>query len=288
MKMNAAKSLKSHALDSLSMLVALIVALPASAGITGQWDFSLANGLGATIGADLEYLDGPGGATATGTVFGTTTALGIPNIGGLPAEVMGFPATSQTMGYIARHGAPANAGGAYVNQYTLVMDIMYPASSHGQWRSIFQTSPANSNDGDFFVRGDGGIGISGNYQGSILPDTWHRLAVSVDLTTSTMAKYIDGVQVGAQTLSSGVDGRWSLNPASDSLNYFLLFADEDGETAPGFVNSIQFHDTALSASDIAALGGPQAAGIMIPEPGTLALVGLGVAGLLAMNRRRQA
>lgn len=279
---------QARVLAPLSVLSAVLLALPSSADVTGQWDFSLAKGLGATIGADLEYFDGPTGATAGATVFGTTTSLGIPDIGGQVAEVMGFPATSKTMGYIARHGAMANGGGAYVNQYTLIMDVLYPSSSHGQWRSIYQTATDNSNDGDFFVRGDGGIGISGNYQGAILPDTWHRLAVSVDLTTSTMAKYIDGVQVGVQTLSSGVDGRWALYPADGSPNYFLLFADEDGETAPGYVNSIQFHNVALSATDIAALGGPQAEGIMvIPEPGTLGLIAVGLAGLALAGWRRR-
>jgi len=270
-------------------LIAVVAVLPASANVTGQWDFYAATGLGATIGNALEYFDGPGGATAAGTLIGSTTALGIPDIGGQWAEVMAFPATSQTMGYIARHGALANAGGAYVNQYSLIMDLLYPASSHGQWRAIFQTSATNTNDGDFFARGDGGIGISGSYQGAILPDTWHRLAVTVDLTTSTMAKYIDGAQVGVQTLSSGVDGRWALYSATDSPDYMLLFADEDGETARGYVNSIQFHDMALPASYIAALGGPQAGGIpIIPEPGTFGLAALGLAGLAMAFRRRRA
>ncbi|MDH7501371.1 MAG: hypothetical protein QHJ82_01475 [Verrucomicrobiota bacterium] len=116
----------------LSMLGAVLLALPSSADITGQWDFSLSKGLGTTIGNGLEYFDGPTGGTAGATVFGTTTSLGIANIGGRVAEVMGFPATSKTMGYIARHGAMANGGGAYVNQYTLIMDVLYPSSSHGQ------------------------------------------------------------------------------------------------------------------------------------------------------------
>ena len=40
-----------------------------------------------------------------------------------------------------------------------------------------------------------------------------------------------------------------------------LFADEDGESTAGFVNSVAFYDEVLSAADIAALGGASAAGI---------------------------
>src|SRR4029079_16170335 len=62
-------------------------------------------------------------------------------------------------------------------------------------------------------------------------------------------------------LAPGVDGRWALNATA------LLFADDDNETAPGYVDSIQFHDRALSSSEIAALGAPTAAGIPRPSGG---------------------
>ena len=64
---------------------------------------------------------------------------------------MSFPATTPTQGYVMTHGIAPNGGGSYVNHYTLIMDIMFPAASSGQWRSLFQTNPGNSNDGDLFV-----------------------------------------------------------------------------------------------------------------------------------------
>src|SRR4051812_42031215 len=76
---------------------------------TGQWDFNGANPLTATVGADLQYLDGAGAATQTGTAVGTTTALGIPNINGTVANVMRFPAcTNGTMGYLMPTPSVAN------------------------------------------------------------------------------------------------------------------------------------------------------------------------------------
>ena len=150
-----------------------------------------------------------------------------------------------TQGFVMTHGIAPNGGGAYVNQYTLIMDIMYPAASSGTWRSLFQTATANGNDGDLFINDGNGIGISSLYAGAILPDTWHRVAFVFDLTLTSnrLKKYIDGSLVGAQNLD-GLDGRWSLDPTA------LLFTDNDGETAAGFVNSIQIHDVALTDTDI--------------------------------------
>lgn len=220
----------------------------ANATVTGQWDFNSSN-LTATVGADLTDFG------ATPTTYGTAT------INGGTATVMGFPAADGTQGYVMSHGIAPNGGGAYVNQYTLIMDIMYPAASSGTWRSLFQTATANGNDGDLFINDGNGIGISSLYAGAILPDTWHRVAFVFDLTLTSnrLKKYIDGSLVGAQNLD-GLDGRWSLDPTA------LLFTDNDGETAAGFVNSIQIHDVALTDTDIFSLGKATAAGIPATIP----------------------
>lgn len=216
------------------------------ATITGQWDFNTGN-LAATIGTPLAYRSD----TASGTIFTTAT------IAGQTASVMGFPAATSTQGYVMTHGIAPNGGGSYVNQYTLIMDVMFPAASSGQWRALFQTSDANANDSDLFVNDANGIGISGVYTGTILADTWHRVAFVFDLTLSTarLRKFIDGTLVGTQDLSAGVDGRWSMNPTA------LLFTDENNETRAGWVNSLQIHNVALPDSYLAALGGATAGGI---------------------------
>jgi hypothetical protein len=222
------------------------------AAVTGQWDFNN-DDLSARVGTALAYR----GNTSSTTSF--TTSM----IGGEIAEVMQFPATSQSQGYIMTHGISPNGGGAYVNEYTLIMDVMFPVGSSGKWRSLFQTNPGNGNDGDLFVNPGNGIGISGVYDGTISADTWHRIAFVFDLTSPTepLRKFIDGVRVGAQVSSFSLDGRWALEPTA------LLFADENNETQAGFVNSIQVQDVALSDSYIASLGGPTAAGI--PPAATL-------------------
>lgn len=218
--------------------------------VTGQWDFDAGN-LNATVGAPLEFR----GGTEAGTTF-----TEMP-IGGSAAKVMGFPATTADDGFIMTHGAAPNGGGSAVNQFTIIWDLYYPAESDGLWRALLQTDPSNTSDSDLFINTANGLGISSQYQGTILPETWHRVGAVFDLASRTLKKYVDGNLVNVQNLgdSGGVDQRWSLLPTA------LLFADEDGETAAGFVNGIQFRQGLMTDEEISALGGATAGGIPQPQ-----------------------
>ncbi len=111
-------------LTGITVTVLLGLGVPAHATVTGQWDFNSGN-YTATVGADLV----PQGVATTGTAFGTTTALGIPNIGGQVAQVMRFPGCQRRQtATICSRGAAAN--GSYsagdVNHYSLLMDVTLP------------------------------------------------------------------------------------------------------------------------------------------------------------------
>jgi hypothetical protein len=227
--------------------------------VTGQWDFQ--NGdLSATCGHDLEFFDE---AVQAATEFGTTTSFGIPDIAGQPASVMKFPFLQPMNGYRMRHGIAANGAGSYVNQYTLILDVLYPAASHDQWRAFLQTSADNPTDAEFYANPANGIGISGVYDGQLQADTWHRVAFAVDLSgpgpSPIVAKFIDGVKVGEQVLGGGTDGRWSLYTADDPATpWALLFAEPAGFTQAGYVSSVQIRGGRLSDAALAAMGGPSA------------------------------
>lgn len=230
---------------------AMLTVINPKVQITGQWDFN--GDLAATIGQPMEYFDT---TVSNDTAFGTTTSFGINDINGQPTTVMRFsPSVAPWGGYKIFHGATPNGGGQYVNQYTLIYDLYYPGSSGASWRSLWQTLTDNSNDGDVFISPEGGIGISQIYNGVVTPDEWHRIAFVIDLAGPgahpVLVKFIDGVKVGEQTTGlSGVDGRFSLDPSA------LLFADNDGDAAQGYVSSIQFANGRLSDAYLAALGGP--------------------------------
>jgi len=226
--------------------------------VTGQWDFNSGD-LRATVGADLEYLND----TATITTFQTML------INGQPARVMGFGSNAVRQGYYLRHGAKPNCGGQFVNQYTLIMDVMYPSQSSDQWRALFQTDPFNhaGNNADYLVGNisalpdPNGIGANGQFNGPLSPDTWYRIAFAVDLAAPAgqrLTKYVNGIKVAAQSLEEGVDGRYALGPTRAAFHE----RQRGGRFyATGFVNSIQFVNGWLSESTIAALGGSSADGI---------------------------
>lgn len=246
----------------------------ACGAVTGQWDFETGD-LSATIGAPMEYR----GTTAGQTQFGTTASFGIANINGEAGRVMRFPAATPGQGFVLPHGAQPNGGGSKVNQYTLILDVLFPSTSTG-FRAFWQTDPSNTTDADIFVNGANGIGIGGVYQGVLTPEVWHRVVFTVDLAKRELGKYIDGTNVvtapvGAAPLGTnpvqyldsstgGVDQRWALDSAA------FLFSDEDNETGLGYVNSIQFRDRVLTPGEIAALGMPGAAGIPTWSDGGIA------------------
>jgi hypothetical protein len=228
-------------------------------GIAGQWDFAASN-LTATCGQDLAFYDSD---VQFATAFGQPADFFISDLAGGATVVMQVPLLNPLGGYVMRHGIPANGGATNVNQYTLIMDVLYPAYADATWRALLQTSPVNSDDAEFFVNTANGVGINSVYEGTVTPDVWHRLALAVDLAgpgpSPTVAKFIDGVKVGQQTLPQGRDGRWSLAPASHPLTpWALLFADNDGDNSYAFVSSVQIRNGRFSDAAIAALGAPTA------------------------------
>jgi len=230
---------------------------------TGQWDFEGGN-LNATVGSPLQYIDGAGGATQTGTAFGTTTALGIPDIGGSPATVMRFPAnTNNALGYNMPGPTAANGGGTLVNDWTIIMDVLFTGSSHSTLRGLVTTDRVADPDTDLFINANNQLGVGGFF-GTVSSNTWHRVAMVVQASSNRLAFYIDGVQVGTRDAggAGALDGRWALTPGGTAE----LFNDDDGGAASGYVNSIQVRDVALSKAQMAALAGPTAAGIPTTLP----------------------
>lgn len=227
----------------------------AALGVDLTWNFDGATPLSASMGtASISYFDPLGSGWGPGaTAFNSAAGFSLPAFpDGGSGGVMKFPATTPSQGY------QVNYGGGPGNDYTMIWDYLSPASENGKWRALYQADLANANDGEFFIQNfpNGGIGIEGSYQGSILPNTWNRIAMT-RAADGMMNKYVNGAFVGSQWAGSD---RFQLDSA------FHLFTDEDNETATGYVSSFRFVDSALPGEQIRLLGNVSSAGATVAGP----------------------
>ncbi len=171
-------------------------------------------------------------------------------------DQLNYPAANPQGGFLIDPGIAGT-----VSSYTMVFDIN--VATMGGYAALLQTDLSNSSDAELFMRKTGstfGIGHNQDYDGAASLGDWHRVAVTID--GDQMAKYIDGTLVDTQTITNGNLGRFTLSDSG-----FLILADEDGETAPGSLNSFLFVDRAMTATEIGALGGSDGvSGILASAP----------------------
>jgi hypothetical protein len=223
----------------------------------GQWDFNSSN-LTATVGSDLVYNDAGTGAFPT---YGSTTAFGISAVNGTNATVMKFPGATNGMVF-NMPTPPANGRGTYVDNYTLVLDVLYPSASNLKARPILETDDNTVNTllgTDLAISSANGMGlVGGNFFGTLNPNTWYRIGFVVE--TNRLKTYIDGNLVGTQTAQSD---RLVLVASSTAR---LLSESLTNSAASGYANSIQIYGSALNAGQMAALGAPAADGLPTTIP----------------------
>ncbi|HEY9509944.1 MAG TPA: endonuclease/exonuclease/phosphatase family protein [Verrucomicrobiae bacterium] len=197
------------------------------------------------------------------TTFGVTDGGALPHLNGQPARYLGIPQLpSVNNGFLVTFNNPANGGGAYINQYTIVQDLLIPGPIN--WTALFNTDPENSNDADFYISDTAAIGSTYGYSSPVIsPNTWHRIANVADLIAGTVSLYVDGILV-FQNTKQQADGRWSLFSANNPGPDLLLFNEGDSSgnyTHALFLSAWAFQDRALTSEEISALGGPKARGI---------------------------
>lgn len=272
------RHLLTTAKSAFTRTSALVAAMACTASLTAadyEWTFSLGNLSPALGDGTMDYADA---ATPGLTTFGTTDGTTVPHINGQVGSFMRVPAfTSGANGYnLTFTSTGPNGGGGYVNNYTLVFDVLSPASIN--WTPFFNTDPNNSNDADFYAAADGSIGIGAlgySSAGLFAPNTWYRIGVSIG--TGGVAYYVNGTSVFTGAAPS-LDGRFALYSNLDAGPDMRLFNEGDGSgvyTHELLVSDVFFTDRTMSSAEIGALGGPNALGVVVPEPGTIALLALG-------------
>jgi hypothetical protein len=273
----------------LLALLPLFLATTSPAATVYEWTFDSGN-LSAAIGNGSMAASGAG--TAGSLSYSSTDGGTVPHIGGLAASYLSVPALPSGANglLLAFEDSGPNGGGAYLNLYTLVMDIYSPGAAG--WQALMNTDTTNGNDADWYISstGQSGIGALGySAAGAFTQDAWHRIAMSADLAAGTVNYYIDGTLVFSRTGASLTDGRFAMFSNADPGADLLLFNEGDGSgtyTHPLLVNSVAFTDEALSPDAIQSLGGPSANGIFVPEPSSSLLAAAGTLALLRRRRRR--
>ena len=194
------------------------------------------------------------------TQYKTTAELGISDLSDGPSGVMAFSRHAPTEGLHINLNTAANgdyAADGMVSDYTLVMDLYWPAEGQDIYRAVVQADTVNylTDDADIFIDPSGGYGKStsdSGYFGNTQSDSWHRVALVFYTapTNGVFEVYIDGELVGVKE-DGEINNRWALKDA------VLLFNDDNFETEPGYLNAMLYAGRAMSRDEIKSLGNAQ-------------------------------
>lgn len=267
----------------------LMTPLSSMAATTYEWTFDggdLASSLGGGI------MTAADAATQGQITYGTTNGTTIPHINFQTSQFLAVPSfAGVTNGLLLTlPSSGPNGGGSYINDYSIVMDVYSPGAAG--WQALFNTDTSNANDADFYINPSGQLGIAAlGYATTplVAQNQWNRIAFVADLDAGIVKYFVNGTLAFTRTGSSMTDGRFALYSNANSGSDLLLFNEGDTSgvyTHSLYVNSIGFTDSTLTDAAVAALGGANANGIFIPEPGSAMLAFASCAGLIIRRRRR--
>ena len=235
--------------------------IPAPSADTTEWRMS------GITGTMMDAVFGPGQLEEAGNIIAngtdqltTCSAAGVPLINGVDAEILQFGAHTPTEGYRFRPRMSSGVGdGPY--QWTMIFDMYVSSANPVLYMGIWQGNDGNLNDAELFLSpanlGFYVMGSADVCSNCWNTDTWNRFVMLNDYP-STSRLFVNGTQVWAgpspDYLWNGDDG----GPAN------WLLTDNDNETGPGWLANLAITDQAMSSSDIATLGAPDAAGVFTP------------------------
>ena len=198
-------------------------------------------------------------------------------------DSLGGPALSSFGGTLGatHYSFDANQGLAVDNAvdpdvYTI--DIRFVFASTSGYRRIIDFQGGDSDTGLYILNTALNFypGITG--PDSVVVDGQPvRVTITRD-EADNFTGYVDGVQ---QISFLDDTGLARFGTASNTARFFIDDNVVAGEASAGSVDSIAIYATALSAQEIAALAPA------VPEPGTYALMLVGLAGVLALGKHRR-
>lgn len=249
--------------------IATAQSIPFPSSLSAEWRFAGdTNEFVDKVGGPctLEYADGDGGATDMLDVFTTTSAAGIPDIGGVDSAVMFFGYHNpNTLGYKIR---PLSGLGD-PQQYTMIWDIYLDPNNTDAYQGLWNGNANNSNDADLHLDiqnlgfwhqswggGSGPIGA-----GTWNLGEWNRFVYVSDFVNDVAQMYVNG------TLAFTDDAVDYPYDGTDPLLASWWMSDQNGDTTEGYIANFAYSDVLLDAATVAQLGAPEPGGIFVwPTP----------------------
>ena len=212
------------------MLIIFITAIHLQAQLVGHWSFNDSTNLSkADVGNNL-------------ILYGNAKAVSGPQTGNGAVRI-GLGSY-----YKLDHDIPAAEGEKRVNEFSLVFDVKIPKAS--LWYTLFQEDLTNKNDGNWFIKPEGNLGVGGtNYaETSLKENEWYRIGISVK-NRERYDYYLDGFRV-FKGLPMYIDGIYSLDTEG-----LLLFTDNRGQDNEFDIADVKIFANALSDEEMKELGG---------------------------------
>jgi hypothetical protein len=303
-------------INSLTTILSVMTLTLWSGAVRAQTPFYSVNGTGGTGGGSSSISVTPSiapiGSTAL-TDLGLTANLSF-GIGpdGVVGESLVNAATGQSGSQVLAGTLGASSS---LSAFTLTMWIDITTATPNNFRilEIASGSPATTGSSDgastpglFFglnsggglqayVNGNNGNSVptsiaaasswnNGGTLGSLAANTWYFEAITYDSVGGNFLLYSGNQTNSAIQAASYTTLGGALN-LSSATSIALLDRFSGGRNFPGAIDDVNLYSGALTQAQLDAI---QVAEVpSIPEPGTLALIGLGLGSLAATMRRRQ-
>jgi hypothetical protein len=199
--------------------------------------------------------------------------------------------TRQVYNFNGQASPPANQSGLTVNTTSLISPTVYSVATvfefngNAGWRRILDVQNRQSDSG-FYVDPSNNLDVFPVAGGTaaFTAGVYHSVVLTV--SSGTVNAYLDGIlQFTSNTTVMNITDTAD-NP-NNLMGFFLdnVVADGQGEYSTGKIGLIQLYNGVLGQTQITEIAN-NPFGTSVPEPSSIALMGLGVTGVMLAARRR--